>query len=261
MSQVRNLNAVRLGTGEVLFSPGATSVADAQSKGYVDLGNIVNISSEPENEMLEHEGSYRGIKRVDARRVIKSDFAYKIQADEISHEQLLLFLLGVAGTPFTQSALVSESGQALAFDSVAAVPNRWYNLYDSSGNRVREITSVTIATKTENTDFFLDKKTGRIRFAVAESTSLTPVIDAPAVSSSDTGYLKNVQVLQETIKTGYGRVMIFDDSNANKLVYDHVDFSCQVMTEGSLEFDGKKFTELTLKMTVTDEKGGVFHKE
>jgi hypothetical protein len=256
-----NTKANLIATGEFYFAKDAATAAEAQAAGFVDFGNIVKVGMSVDNEKQDHEGSYQGIKRIDKSVITKCQLNYKLTIDEIGAETLQLGLYGTLGTAFTQGSLATVDGTVLAFSGTPAVIGNWYDILDDSGIRVREITTVTIAGKTEGTDFVLDKKSGRIKFLTAQSADLTPVITAPAVTSSDTGYLRAIDPLSDTLKVGIGRVLLYDDTHPNKLVYDHADFGCQITVDSFGDFDGKNYTDMVLNVLVTNPTGEVFCAE
>ncbi|MCL5099266.1 MAG: hypothetical protein M1608_17375, partial [Candidatus Omnitrophica bacterium] len=95
---VRNLDALYLGTGEFSFSPDAISLADARAKGFMDFGNINATGFKPTTEKVEHEGSYRGVRRIDTTRITKALLEYQIKCDEWDREKLKLILGGEDAT-------------------------------------------------------------------------------------------------------------------------------------------------------------------
>lgn len=256
----RNTDALMNATGEFSFSPGATTSATAQATGYLDFGNIVAIGLNPSSETLEHEGSYRGKRTVDKTVVIKAGFEYTVKVDEFDVEKLKLALFGNDGTDFTQTVKSSQAIDALAFGTTAAVLNRWYDIL-VSGVRVREMTALTITGKTENTDFVVDYKAGRVRFLTAQSSNLSGTVSAPAVTAGGNSAFQALTPLQTYRRTGIGRLMLFDDAHPNVLVYDHHDFGCEVLVDSMDEMDGKKFGVMTLKVKVTSPVGTVYSAE
>lgn len=259
MSNQHNLDALAFATGEFSFARGATTAAEAQEMGYRDFGNLISASFSPEVEKVEHYGSYRGIRRVDRNVISSTKFQYTIKVDELDREKLLFALLGETSTNHSQSALTAQDGEDLEFGTTAAVIGRWYDLKTAAGARVRNLTAVTIATLTENTDFVLDKKLGRIRFLTAQSSDLTPVLTAPEILAADG--MKGITPLSNTVQSGFGRLTLFDDAHSDKVIYDHVDFSCEVSFDSVNEFDGQNFGEITLTVLVTDTVGTVYSAE
>lgn len=257
--QVHDLDALLLATGEFKFSDGATSVADAGAKGFRDIGNLVLVGLTPEKQEVSHKGSYRGVRRKDKTFIIEAGLKYKLQADELGPKNLMFALFGEETTGFTQSAQTAVSGDAFNFDTVAAVIGFWYPL-TISGARVREITTVTIATLVEGTDFELDKKLGLIRFLTAQSVDRTPVITAPAVTAGSTAALTGITPLAETVRRGYGELALFNDNHPNDLVLHHTGFACDVYFDSMDDITGEEVTKQTLIVEVTTPVGTVYAK-
>lgn len=259
--QVRNLNALLLGTGEFAFAPKATSVATAQGIGYIDFGNIVATGLKPKVTTTEHKGSYRGVKRADKTFASDAVIEYQLKCDEWDIEKLKIALFGDDATAFTQAAVAAQPADGFDFTTTAAVINRWYDVL-ASGVRVRELTLVAITDGanplTENTDYVVDYKAGRIRFLTAQNSTLTVTVTANAVMAGDTASLLALTPMQNFIQEGMGRLMLFDDENPNKLVYDHTDFGCQVFVDSIADVDGKAIGEITLRVRVTSPVGTVF---
>jgi len=257
--QEKNLDALLLGTGEFSFSEDATSEADAATRGYRDLGNVKAFSLQPESSPLEHEGSYRGIKRVDRRKITKIKHGYLLTVDEFKDLVMWLAFFGAAGAGFTQTAAATANGDALPFGTTAAVIGLWYDLR-IAGARVRNITTVTITGKAEGTDFILDKLTGRIRFLTAQAANLVPVITAPQITSASVEYLKTLTPLTKTTRSGFGRLAVFDE-NSPAVVFEHTGFSCDIALEGQPNIDGDNFSDLQIKVQITGTVGTVLHRE
>jgi hypothetical protein len=260
MSEAKNLEALLLGTGEFKFAEGATAAtAGTPAKPYKSLGNVKAFSMQPENTKVEHKGSYRGIKRVDRTKVTEVKAGYVLTLDEFADLNLLMLFYGAAAAGFTQAAASSANGDAMDFSANAAVIGAWYDL-KIAGARVRNLTAVTISTLTEGTDFVLDKELGRIRFLTAQSTSRTPVITAPAITISSAEYLKGITPLQSATKSGIGSLAIFDE-NTPKVVLEHHSFGCDLSLEGQPNIDGENYSEMQIKVQITDPVGTVHHRE
>ena len=251
-----DLDALIFGTGEFSFAPGATSAANAKQIGFTDFGNIESVSISPSVTKVEHKGSYRGIKRTDRTVVSESKLEYKIKCDELSRDKFLFALLGTEGTNHSQAALTGVAGATLDFSDTPAVPDRWYDLYSVTGGRVRNLTALTITGLVEKTDFFVDYKLGRVRFAEEQIEDVTPTITAPAIAAADG--MKGIKPATNSIQKGYGRLTLFDDANPDKVVYDHVDFSCEVSFDSMGEIDGANFGSISLIVLVTDDAGTVY---
>ena len=264
MAQVdpgHNLKALLIGTGEFSFSEDAASVSDAQSKGFLDFGNVTASTPSPEQTKEEHFGSYRGVRRVDKTAVTENKLSYKIKVDEFNKSNLEILFGGAATTGHTQAALSAVAGQTLGFTAVPAVIGKWYDLLTSGGARLLNITTVTIATKVEGTDFALDLLAGRIKFLTAQAADLVPTITAPAITAASDWSFLGMVPLSKVKKVGFGRLMIFDQETPNKLVLRHEGFSCEITLDSAGDVDGTKFSDMTLNVLVTDIPGTVLYRE
>jgi hypothetical protein len=338
----RNLDALLLGTGEFRFSPNATSVADAESKGYQDFGNIQATGLAPTLEKIEHEGSYRGKKIVDKRIGTKGVIEYKLKCDEFDRKKLVIALMGTeVASPIIQASLTLQAADTWSFSATNAVPGRWYPIKHDAAE-VREVTAISInkvaasvsctvsdttdkitsnshglsngapvrfsadvmptgltANQTyyvisaatndfkvaatiggtaidigsagttvvympllvEETDYWVDYKTGCVRFAAAQTADKIAYISCSAITSSDAASLVGIDPLSNLIISGFGRILIFDDNHPNKLIYDHKDFSCDLSFESVSEADGKAIGEVTINVLVTATEGDVWIAE
>lgn len=260
---VHNLDALLIGTGEFHFSEGATTAALAGGvgKGYRSFDNVKAFALQPEAEQKEHVGSYRGVRRVDKTIVTQVKFGYRLTLDTFDLQKFLFMYFGVETTAFTQAALATANGDALAFSGGSpSEANKWYDIR-YSGARVREISALTIATLTENTDFVVDTKLGRIRFLVAQSSSLTPVITAPEITSASSTYLKALTPLEKTLRKGIARLVCYDQNDDNIIVFDHVDFGCEVYLNNQTEVSGDDFSSYELIVKLTSPVGTVYARE
>ena len=260
--QVRDLQAIILGTGEFAFSPLSTTVAQAQAAGYIDFGNIVATGLKPKLTTVDHWGSYRGVLRRDQIRGTKAIVGYTLKCDEWDLTKVEIAMFGEASTAFTQTAIsVATAADALNFTALApGVANRWYDV-TKTGVRVRELLTLTCTGLVENTDFFVDYKMGRVRFASAQTATITPQITASGVSAGQTANLQCLTPASTFIRTGMGRLSLFDDSHPNKLVYDHVDFGCQIALTNGGDFDGTKLAEMELEVSLTSPVGSIYVAE
>jgi hypothetical protein len=256
---LNDTNKLLLGTGEFALSPGATSVADAAAKGFYDFGNITAFRLESSLEKKEHIGSYRGIRREDKSVGTLGKVEYLITCDEWDQQKLIYALMGVDAGEITQAAAVAANGDELAFGTTAAVIDRWYPL-TISGARVYKITTLTIATLVEDTDFVVDKIAGRVRFLTAQAADLTPVISAPEIASGD-DLLKIITPLDNFIVEGYGELNVFDEDHTDVPRIQHRNFSCDVSLDSGGDINGENFATVALRVKVTGTVGQVLSAE
>lgn len=261
MDPLHNITALLIGTGEFSFSEGAISPANAQARGFLDFGNIVALTPEPTTTKEEHQGSYRGVRRSDKTVVTENALSYKIRVDEFNRKNLEIMFGASATTGHTQASLSAVAGSALAFDVTAAKIGYWYDLLTAGGARVYDVTSVTIATLVEGTDFVIDQKLGRIRFLTAQAVSRVPTLTVPAIVAGAAGSFLGLTPMADPVKQGYGRLVIFDQDDDNKVVLQHIDFSCEVTMDSANEIDGTAFTDLTLDVKIGADVGKILLRD
>lgn len=257
-SNLHNLRAVLIGpTTRFLFCEGATSAANAQALGYEDFGNIKAHQLQAENQTEPVITSLDGINRTVDEQSRMVTAGYLLTLREQSPLGLKFGYFGAEGTPFTQAAIAAQNGNALAFDVTAAVLNRWYQL-QYSGTPVRNITTVTIAGKTEGTDFVLHKQLGLIRFLTAQTASLTPVITAPEVTAASNEYMKRIDPFSTPTRRGFARIICHDRDPLNSVIFDHMDFNCTLAIANQPDRNSEAGAgELQLKCMIMDVAGHV----
>ena len=100
-----NTNALLIGTGEFSIALDATTLAQAATTGYTDVGNVMAFTPSKESTPVEHKGSYRGVRTVDFIVDTDATFKYSLKLDEFNVTNLGLLFGGVASQTFTQSAI------------------------------------------------------------------------------------------------------------------------------------------------------------
>lgn len=252
----RFTDAIHIGTGEFSFSKGATSRTDSIQKGFRDIGNVEVYQLQISNDTIEREGAYRGKKSVDASFSIKQQIAYMFRCDELTKDNLLLVMMGEDLGDNARAALVAQAADALDFSVADSDPAVWYDLC-IAGQRQVNLTSVTVATLTEGTDFEVDLEAGRIRFLTTQSASRAPSLTGPAIAAGDDYYMKSITPLEQAQVSGYGRFMAFH-AKTEKLTWDHQDFSCVITPANFGEQDGKKPSTFDFNVKITSDRGRMF---
>ena len=256
-----NLSSLLIGTGEFSFALNATTPAQAAAQGYKDFGNVTAVSINPEGEMKEHFGSYRGVVRRDDLRKRKIKLGYKLTSDEFTQNNLSYAFFGTTGGDNARAALGAVAGSALPFTATPAVLGLWYDLRDAGGNRVTNLSAVTFTGKTEGTDFVVDTLLGRVKFLTAQSADLTPMLSASAITSSSTSYMRQIAPLQQGLFSGIGRLACYDEKAGNNLVFDHRDFGCQVTIDGNPDVKQDDYSTLSLMVSISNPVGSVYVRE
>lgn len=257
-----NLTALLIGTGEFSFALDATSASDARAKGYIPFGNIVAWTPSMEPTFVEHFGSYQGKKRKDKTVVTQTKLEYQLRCDEWNMQNMEILFGATALSSHTQSEQTAADADALTFgdgtgsDPAKSVASKWYDI-TKSGARIYHLTEVTIASKTEGTDFEVDLLNGRIRFLTEQTSSVTAKITAPAITATDAKSYYGLLPFGDVVKQGFGKLIVYDEHDANKVVFRHVDFSCEVRCENASELSGTDWSDMTLVVSVTDTVGRV----
>ena len=113
----------------------------------------------------------------------------------------------------------------------------------------------------EGTDYEIDYKLGGIMFKTAQAASLTPTITAPAIVAGAAGSFMGLTPMADPVKQGYGRLIIFDQNDSNKVVLQHIDFSCELTMDSANEIDGTAFTDMTLDAKIGADVGKVWLRD
>ena len=261
--QQHNLNALLLGTGEFSFAEGASTELAAGKQGYKDWGNVTAFTVKPDKQTEDHIGSYRGVRRVDTTAVKQTRIDYQIKFDEITADKLMSLYYGSATTPFTQAVATAAAGDVLGFTALAAVIGNWYDL-TLAGARVKEITTATFShgvapavTLVEGVDFILDRKLGRVQFLTAQAADLSVAITAPAIAVGGVGYRSAIIPQTRPIRRGIGRLICFDQDDADIVSFEHTGFGCEIYLESMDEVTGDKYTNVVINVQITSPVGVV----
>ena len=101
----------------------------------------------------------------------------------------------------------------------------------------------------------MDLRQAAVRFRTAQIADLIPTITAPAiVAGSEASHLGLIP-MADPVKSGFGHFICFDQHDANKIVFEHVDFSCDMSVESVSEVSGTGFTDMTINVDVTGTPG------
>ena len=123
---------------------------------------------------------------------------------------------------------------------------------------LRNLTTVTISSLTEGTDFVLDLINGRIKFLTAQAVNRTPVITCPTINAGDVGSFFGMVPMNTPTRRGYGRLTCYDQNQANIVAFQHWNFSCDITLDTAAEIDGTKWEELTIDVLVTGDPGVMY---
>jgi alpha-glucosidase (family GH31 glycosyl hydrolase) len=153
-----------LGRGALYFDRFASGTMNRQ--GEVHLGNVTKLEITTTDEAKEKYSSMVStsalLKSVNVKRTVE----VKLTADEFSLANMALALMGSEGT-LTQAASTAADETV----TTSAKHGRWYPLAK------RNVSSVVITGKVEDTDYQVDAETGRIYIipggAITEGSTVT----------------------------------------------------------------------------------------
>lgn len=253
-TQIRNLDALRIGTVEFRFAEGATTPAEAAAQGFRDLGNIKEMDFDNDNEEVEHKGSYRGVKQTDRSALTETEVSYKLTVDQLDVFTTRLLSYGVEDGTHTQPSYTAQSSDALTFATTPSTKDRWYNITVSDA-RVYNIDLVSdvhdgTSSLVEGGDYMVDMKNGSIRFLTAQTTDVTVTFSAAAITSGSVGSMTKINPLQSGKIRGIGELICYDKNSDNLVVLRHLAFGCELSMDDAGKMDGESFWEGTLLVKV-----------
>jgi hypothetical protein len=253
------------GNVHFLFAEGAATRAQANAKGYLDLGTF--IEGAPKNEVATTEiikarynsvwvaGELPGLMKMN----------YELKTTEVADARKVKFaFFGEDSDPFIQAALSDAPVDPLAFAAGSpATLNHWYPLLHNGG-QVRQLAGLTFAGLTEGVDFIVDYVVGLVRFikpASLPAAPVTPLVSAPAIAADSEQALHGFRPGRQASRRGYGRILVFDTRDNSGIVLDHYDFSCDVTCTAPPTFKHDTLSEMTLKINVTHDRGEGWHRD
>lgn len=168
--------------GRVYFDP---FNANGEKTGEIALGNCPGFSFGTETEKAEHFSSESGLAQKDAAIVVKITRTGKLPCDNISTDNLALFVAGTKGTQTQASATVTAEEHKIR-------KGRLYQLGATSSNPAgaRDISAVAVksadglTTHVAGTDYNIDLALGRLQIleagAIANDSVIKVDYTAPA---------------------------------------------------------------------------------
>lgn len=111
----------------------------------------------------------------------------------------------------------------------------------------------------EGTVYKADLILGRIQFLATMSITVNVAVTAPEIDAGDDLSFLSLTPLQNLTRTGYGRVICFDQSDPNAVVYDHADFKCEVSVESAGEINGTSWSEIQIRVSVDGQVPGTVY--
>lgn len=263
-SDLQKVLAMIIGaTAEFSFAEGAATAALAGTPAYPyqDFGQITVMDMDNVPETQPRIVAVRGTRRQKGTEPTLAKNIYKLTMNEADALKLGLLYSATDGGALLQDSNTAEPADALDFSAAPSIPGHWYDLR-LDGARVREVESCAIATLAEGVDFVVDYRLGRIRFITVQSVSRTPTIALNAITATgDTG-MRQLTPMAKSVRSGYGRLVVFDKRSANNVVLDHQDFSCDIVLEsGPGGQDGQAAAAIVAMVTVTSDVGTVLVRD
>ena len=250
------------GTVQLLAALGATTKAAALAQGYLDMGNFLGNEIKGESKMTPRIKAYRGVARVTGNTPGLLTLGYDLTTKEIADARKMYFFLhGSAAAGATQSTLSSVSADSIAFSAPApSVASTWYPILQS-GVHVSNLTAVTVAGKTENTDFVVDYTLGMIRFLTTQTAAVVVVASGPKIAAGDNLSMIPVTPFVKGIFSGYFCLFVWDQDANNPLVWKHLDFSGDLHVTKFPKIDYENQSEAALQIDMTSDSGTMYHRD
>ena len=239
------------------FGAATAALAGTAAYPYQDFGSVKVFDLDAQPETTPRITAVRGSRRQKGTEPTLTKLIYKLTCNEADALKLGILYSASQLGELTQAALAATAGAPIVFSADAkSQAGAWYDLRKADGTAVREVTAVTIPDKVEGTDFVVDKRLGRIRFLTEQDASLTPTITAAAIAAGATTAMARLKPMQSPVKSGFGRLIVFDKNTANNVVMDHRDFSCDIVVDsGPGSQDGTAEAAIVLLVTVTFAEG------
>lgn len=255
-----NTNDYNLGRGVVYF--GVLDTTTGLPVNYRDLGNAPEFNISIESETLEHQSSREGLKTTDKEVVISQKMSLALTLDEINFQNLAALFSGNTAT-HTNPAI---AGFSIITDFVPAadvVLGRWYDLKDSTGERVYDVqqtADVILANGSvgnpgalvDGTDYTLDLLNGRF-FLLTTATAIVDGEEIDFTLTANASAVSQDEVQSLTTTSVIGALKFISEnpaSNDHQTEYQFHQISLKA--EGDFSLIGDEYT--TMNFTAVAEK-------
>lgn len=183
-----NTNDYNLGRGAVFFAN--NNAVTGLPQAYRHLGNAPEFNINLEVETLEHQASLSGLKTTDKEVTVSQTLGLSLSLDEINFQNLAIFM---SGNTANHTNITVVAGQ----EYLLAETGRWYDIYDSNGNRAYDISVETDVVVTEGaspgpsttlvitTDYLIDLVMGRV-FLNSNATDFVSGADTLVINYTST---------------------------------------------------------------------------
>lgn len=171
--------------------------------GYRDLGNCPSVTATLDIEELEHRSSREGTSNIDKTVTISRDLTVGIETDELSMENMALFLAGTVQA-YTNAA-VAGFAQYEMIPSVTL--GRSYEIVNSTGQRAYGVAATDLALEVDavplvaGTDYVLDSVNGLIFFpTTAVNVADTDAVDVTLTANGSAASVTEMQGMTQSDK-------------------------------------------------------------
>ncbi|MBF0607692.1 MAG: hypothetical protein HQL61_09115 [Magnetococcales bacterium] len=225
MADVNNPQLYTIGRGKLLFRP-------IDTDGWRDLGNAPDFSVATKTDKIDHFSSRQGLSVKDKQIVLKQEATGKFKLEELSVDNLLMFIMGAKAT------MTSQVSGTLTASNVTALLGKWVFVGKRELSSVVVKDSTDATTYTEGTDYEVDGKTGML---YCKETGT--IVDLATLHVSATYDAIDVDVVSAGTATTITGSLLFLGNPATGIVLD-VEGHGSLTPEGDLSLIGDKWTEL-----------------
>lgn len=109
----------------------------------------------------------------------------------------------------------------------------------------------------QGTDIEFDLELSRIRFIATQTGTVSITLTYPAIAAGDNLSFLPLTPLADIVKEGYGRLVIYDQEDSNRVVLDHAEFKCSITAEGLDEVTGTSWAAFTLNVEIPKTAPGI----
>lgn len=246
MSNAKDVRGDLLMLGRGKVSLNLKSNVDGKYGGEFFLGNCPDFSAGITDDRKTKRSSATAAAPIIADALLSRDLVFGVTLDEWDENNVAVGLMSALGV-FAQGAI---TGGTLAFFGLGAdnaVGGRWYQVIDTDGVDVRQLTALTITGGTLGTDFLVDQEAGRVFIVdggALDGVALTGTFDADA----DTSIVMNLA--SEAKLEGFLR---FVGDPAIGPYYEAKLWNVSIQPDGDVGFIGEDFGSFKLKVTVKDD--------
>lgn len=204
-----------LGKGKLFFDPWDSS---NNTTGERAFGNCPGFEISVNSTSLEHFSSESGIKQKDDEVLLEVTRSASITCDNITENNMALFIIGTASTP-------SQASGSVVDEVITVKKDRYYQLGYSTSNPsgVRNVSSVVVTdnagttTYASGTDYTLDATLARIYIPTTSTITDAQVIKVDYTKAAVSR--NQVQSASLTATTGALRFVADNPKGTNRDLY------------------------------------------